>query len=210
MTEQLDESPPDERRRPRSHGITSTGLFFMALLALQFGSQPQLQSQFIDRSVNTTMVVLLTEIVKLLFAIAFMLLEGSLVGCLSTWRPLPSLAVAALPAATYALQNQCIQTAYRNLDPLVFNLVNQTKLLWAAVLTYLILGRRQSSMQVLALSMLFVSAVLISIGQQSEGPREYTERDSALGMFSIIVASALSGVGAAVSELALRSYNRNR
>ncbi|KAF4684324.1 hypothetical protein FOZ60_007985 [Perkinsus olseni] len=129
----------------------------MALLALQFGSQPQLQSQFIDRSVNTTMVVLLTEIVKLLFAIAFMLLEGSLVGCLSTWRPLPSLAVAALPAATYALQNQCIQTAYRNLDPLVFNLVNQTKLLWAA----------------------------------------------------IIVASALSGVGAAVSELALRSYNRN-
>ncbi|KAF4657630.1 hypothetical protein FOL46_007345 [Perkinsus olseni] len=209
MTEQLDESPPDEGRRPRRDGVTSKGLFFMALLALQFGSQPQLQSQFINRSVNTTMVVLLTEIVKLLFAIAFMLLEGSLVGCLSTWRPLPSLAVAALPAATYALQNQCIQTAYRNLDPLVFNLVNQTKLLWAAVLTYLILGRRQSSMQVLALSMLFVSAVLISIGQQSEGPSEYTERDPALGMFSIIVASALSGIGAAVSELALRSYNRN-
>ncbi|KAF4740093.1 hypothetical protein FOZ62_010277 [Perkinsus olseni] len=149
MTEQLYGSPPDEGRRPRGDGITSKGLFFMALLALQFGSQPQLQSQFIDRSVNTTMVVLLTEIVKLLFAIAFMLLEGrgrpcfaplgifglsgSLVGCLSTWRPLPSLAVAALPAATYALQNQCIQTAYRNLDPLVFNLVNQTKLLWAAV-----------------------------------------------------------------------------
>ncbi|EER14068.1 nucleotide-sugar transporter, putative [Perkinsus marinus ATCC 50983] len=181
----------------------------MVLLALQFGGQPHLQAHFIDSSLNATTVVLLVEIFKLMFAVLFMMLEGSIIECIKSWRPLSSLAVAALPAATYAAQNVCIQTAYRNLDPLVFNLVNQTKLLWTAVLTYFLLGRGQSSVQILALSMLFISAVLISIGEQTGLNDEYDEKNLTLGMLAVISASFLSGVGAAITELALRSYHRN-
>ncbi|EER10608.1 conserved hypothetical protein [Perkinsus marinus ATCC 50983] len=172
---------------PRSDGITLKGLFFMVLLALQFGCQPHLQAHFIDNSLNATTVVLLVEIFKLMFAVLFMMLEGSIIECIKSWRPLSSLAVAALPAATYAAQNVCIQTAYRNLDPLVFNLVNQTKLLWTAVLTYFLLGRGQSSVQVLALSMLFMSAVLISIGEQTGLNDEYDEKNLTLGMLAVIL-----------------------
>ncbi|KAF4661200.1 hypothetical protein FOL47_006782 [Perkinsus chesapeaki] len=204
-----DHDEPVKKRRAASESISSKGILFMTLLALQFGSQPLLQAEFIDKSVNTTVVVLFTEVLKFIMAAMFMIFEGSLMSCLGSWRPLPSLAVAALPAVTYAMQNICIQTAYRNLDPLVFNLINQTKLLWAAVLTYLLLGRRQSTIQVIALLMLFVSAVLISLGQSSQSHTDGIEKDTTLGMMAIVAASALSGVGAAISELALRSYNRN-
>ncbi|CAE7785766.1 unnamed protein product [Symbiodinium pilosum] len=51
---------------------------------------------------------------------------------------------AGVPSLTYLLQNLCIQAAYQKLDGLVFNILNQTKMLFTALFVYLILGRRQS------------------------------------------------------------------
>ena len=45
------------------------------------------------------------------------------------WTLGRSLQVAALPASLYAVQNWLAQLAYQNLDPAMFNLLNQTKTL---------------------------------------------------------------------------------
>ncbi|MQL90580.1 hypothetical protein Taro_023175 [Colocasia esculenta] len=42
--------------------------------------------------------------------------------------------------AIYALQNSLLQISYKNLDSLTFSMLNQTKLLFTAFFTYLILG----------------------------------------------------------------------
>jgi solute carrier family 35 (UDP-sugar transporter), member A1/2/3 len=52
-------------------------------------------------------------------------------------------------------------TAYQNLDPLTYNTLNQTKTLSAALWCYLIMGRKQSSVQLFALFLLLLSALVL-------------------------------------------------
>lgn len=56
------------------------------------------------------------------------------------WRLVKALTASGLPAAIYALQNSLLQISYKNLDSLTFSILNQTKLLFTAFFTYLILG----------------------------------------------------------------------
>lgn len=51
--------------------------------------------------------------------------------------------------------------AYQNLDALTFNVLNQTKTLSAALCCYLVMGRRQSGVQVVALMVLLLSALVM-------------------------------------------------
>ncbi|KAF4676703.1 hypothetical protein FOL47_005420 [Perkinsus chesapeaki] len=199
-----DDSPVQRRT-----AISPKGLFYMALLALQYGSQPLITTTFTPRSIPSSAIVTITEIVKFFLAIGLMFAEGSASTALRGWTLRGSFVAAALPAISYSLQNICIQIAFQNLDPLVYNLVNQTKLLSTALLTYLFLGKRQSKQQLIALGMLFVAAVMISVGQATEPPEPASERNARLGLICVLTASALSGVGASISELALQTYSRN-
>jgi hypothetical protein len=56
-----------------------------------------------------------------------------------------------LPALVYAVQNSLTQLAYRHLDGLTFNLLNQTKTLFAALCVYLLMGKGQTPRQMVAL-----------------------------------------------------------
>jgi UDP-sugar transporter A1/2/3 len=71
------------------------------------------------------------------------------------------ISVAGIPAGLYAVQNMAALTAYQNLDALTFNVLNQTKTLSAALCCYLVMGRGQSGMQVLALLLLLMSALVM-------------------------------------------------
>ena len=51
--------------------------------------------------------------------------------------------------------------AYQNLDPLTYNILNQTKTLSAAFCCYIVLGRKQSFLQILSLCILLCSALII-------------------------------------------------
>lgn len=66
--------------------------------------------------------------------------EGSLKKQFNNWSITRSLTASGLPAAIYALQNSLLQISYKNLDSLTFSILNQTKLLFTAFFTYLILG----------------------------------------------------------------------
>jgi UDP-sugar transporter A1/2/3 len=71
------------------------------------------------------------------------------------------ISVAGIPAGLYAVQNMAALTAYQNLDALTFNVLNQTKTLSAALCCYLVMGRGQSGMQVVALLLLLMSALVM-------------------------------------------------
>lgn len=65
--------------------------------------------------------------------------EGSLKKTFSEWTVTGALTASGLPAIIYALQNSLLQIAYKNLDSLTFSMLNQTKILFTAVCTYLLL-----------------------------------------------------------------------
>lgn len=65
--------------------------------------------------------------------------EGSLKKTFSEWTVVGALTASGLPAIIYALQNSLLQIAYKNLDSLTFSMLNQTKILFTAVCTYLLL-----------------------------------------------------------------------
>lgn len=112
-------------------------------------------------------------------------------------------------------------TAYQNLDGLTFNVLNQTKTLSAALCCYVVMGRRQSYVQVLALLLLLLSALvmegIVDVDQMrvvlpesatsttlQSGSRRWTH-----GVGPVLLASFISGLAGALSQRNLQGGGRN-
>lgn len=140
---------------------------------------------------------------------------------LESWTLRGSLEAAAIPAAGYALQNWLSQLAYMNLDSLTFNLLNQTKTLFAALCLYLVMGKKQSRLQLVALSLLLAAALLLnsssSGGDSKAGTRERglltsEAEDSSrlwLGVLPVMAAALMSGLMGAITQRTLQRSGRN-
>lgn len=142
--------------------------------------------------------------------------------------------MAVVPAALYSLQNICALTAYQNLDALTFNVLNQTKTLSAALCCYLVMGRRQSPVQIFALVLLLLAALVMegivnfgrivelfsnttttTVTQDDEIDAEKERAEVKTlhvthGLIPIMVASFISGLAGALSQKNLQaSRGRN-
>ncbi|XP_022133398.1 CMP-sialic acid transporter 5 [Momordica charantia] len=197
------------KKRPKDAAMSAdkmSGRIFLysILLALQYGAQPLISKRFTRREVIVTSSVLTCEIVKVICALSFMAKEGSLKKTFSEWTVVGALTASGLPAIIYALQNSLLQIAYKNLDSLTFSMLNQTKILFTAVCTYLLLRQRQSVQQIGALFLLIVAAVLLSIGEgSSKGPGDGNpDRILFHGIIPVLVASVLSGLASALCQWA--------
>jgi UDP-sugar transporter A1/2/3 len=136
----------------------------MSFLALQFGVQPILVRKYTPQTIVRSSVVLVQELVK--FGIAGTIYfsgtkketrEKDFEGwSIKTW-----IALAGLPAFLYTIQNLAALMAYQNLEALTFNVLNQTKILSAALSCYFVMGKRQSTMQVISLCVLILSTLVI-------------------------------------------------
>ncbi|KAL5207137.1 hypothetical protein ABZP36_031572 [Zizania latifolia] len=177
---------------------------YLALLTLQYGAQPLVSKRFVRQDAIVTSLVLATEVAKVICAVILLVSEGSLKKQFSDWSITRSLTASGLPAAIYALQNSLLQISYKNLDSLTFSILNQTKLLFTAFFTYLILGRKQSPKQILALTLLIVAAVLLSIGESSSKGSSGGNKDYILlyGIIPVTVASVLSGLASSLCQWA--------
>ncbi|WMV31100.1 hypothetical protein MTR67_024485, partial [Solanum verrucosum] len=113
--------------------------FYSLLLTLQYGAQPLISKRFVRREVIVTSSVLTCEAVKVICALVLMAKEGTLKKNYREWTLFGSLTASGLPAAIYALQNSLLQISYKNLDSLTFSILNQTKLFFTALFTYIIL-----------------------------------------------------------------------
>ncbi|KAI3462068.1 hypothetical protein Pfo_018731 [Paulownia fortunei] len=178
--------------------------FFSLLLTLQYGAQPLISKRFTSREVIVTSSVLACEVVKVICALVLLAKDGSLRKLFKNWTLVGSLTASGLPAAIYALQNSLLQISYKNLDSLTFSMLNQTKLFFTALFTYIILRQRQSIQQIGALFLLIIAAVLLSIGEGSSKASSSHNPDEILfyGIVPVLVASVLSGLASALCQWA--------
>jgi len=140
--------------------------------------------------------------------------------------------LAFLPATIYLVQNMCSLLAYQNLDAITYNVLNQTKTLSAAFCCYLLMGKKQSTMQMMSLLVLLSAALVMegvipldgSIflpsywmgGDESNINGNDTADDATLsprhfshGVLPIMAASFLSGLAGAITQKSLQVGNRN-
>uniref|UniRef100_A0A7S0GB08 Sugar phosphate transporter domain-containing protein n=1 Tax=Proboscia inermis TaxID=420281 RepID=A0A7S0GB08_9STRA len=228
--------------------LSPISTMYMILLALQHCIQPRISKKYLDRRINKKSVALVEEVVKMtmgagLFSIGAGYVSRGDVDAISTkakiaeglkgWSFSSSLAVAALPAALYAVQGILTYTSYQHLDPVTFNGLNQTKMLTAALCCYFLLGTVQSAPQICALAMLLISGltfqgtasmiweillrkknhcVRTAIGGDSctvvdnNGPKNYFK----LGIFPCLGATFISGLAGALSQKGLQVVNGGR
>jgi len=175
----------------------------MLLLSLQFGLQPLLTKECVSKEVDKTVFVLALEMTKLLIGITILATSGSLRDEAKRWTLGSSLSCAAVPAFIYAVQNVLIQIAYQNLSGLMFNLINQTKTLFAALFVWLFLGRGQSAMQCVALAMLAAATLVLTLSGGTDA--EQAQNSLTMGIAPIVAASALSGLASALCQRATQA-----
>ncbi|KAF0691702.1 Aste57867_17114 [Aphanomyces stellatus] len=188
------------------------GYMSMFALSLQFGLQPLLNREFAGQVQSKALMVIVCEACKLVLATMTLRMklqrEPTL---LSTWTLAESLKFSGLPACTYAVQNVLIQMSMQNLTPLEFNLINQSKLIWTAVFVYLLLQRRFSFLQCVAMGMLMGASLLLSSGGGDTASVNQVDMDLRFyyGFIPVVTASVLSGLGAAMTQLSLQTQGRD-
>lgn len=188
----------------------------LVLLAAQFGLQPLLAKRLLPKGAFASVILLSSNAMKILISAAVLLLGSNreqLKELARSWTFRDSTLKAGLPSALFAGQGWLIQVGQTHLDSLTFNLLNQTKTLSAALICYLMLGRRQSLMQCFALFLLFLSALLLAKKKATPvTPMEDLARDDHfwLGVVPVLCAVLSSGLTAALTQRALKgSEGRN-
>jgi len=209
-TEAIPPSPTSNKSQP----LGRETIFYMVLLALQFGFQPALTRQYTPSTVCKSSVILVQECIKFCIAFSLLYLSGGIRSARKDWTIYSWISVAGVPAALYAVQNLAALLAYQNLDGLTFNVLNQSKTLSAALCCYLVMGRRQSMMQVIALLVLLLSALvmerIISLDFLFQGRTESSNNKFDLSLFEarhfshgvapVLMASFVSGLAGAISQ----------
>ena len=206
--------------------LSPKALIYMSLLALQFGIQPCLTKKFTSPEIIIPTVIFTQEIVKLLMAIIGISLNTS-----TKWKDVTSgwsiqswLRLALLPATMYLVQSTCSLLAYQNLDAITFNVLNQTKTLSAALCCFLLLGKRQSKLQIVALVLLLLAAMVLegvlpldfkyyvnyfsntkTADSNDTTKFSISSKHVSHGVLPIMLASFLSGLAGAITQKSLQS-----
>jgi solute carrier family 35 (UDP-sugar transporter), member A1/2/3 len=138
------------------------------------------------------------------------------------WSLRSWLAVALVPAALYSIQNLAALSAYQHLDAITYNVINQTKTLSAALCCYLVMGRSQSSVQIVALLLLLLSALVLEgivdirlLFDESTRPQWSTHQTIdtqrlTKGIAPLLLASFISGLAGALSQKNLQATSGGR
>lgn len=204
-------------------GLGKEAIVSMMLLTIQFGFQPLLTAKFIAQNVCRSSIIITTESLKFCLAM-FMLItspaiaqeKGTTISAFQNatkgWSVTSWIKIAFLPAFLYTIQNTLALLAYQNLDGVTFSVLNQTKTISAAVCCFLLMGRKQSKMQVLALILLLVAALIMEHILNldmltSSSPTSFTMEGKHFthGVAPVMGASFLSGLAGAISQMNLQS-----
>lgn len=199
--------------------MSAQGLFYCILLAFQFGLQPKIAKLYQGECVNKSSIVIVTELSKIFIAAVTLQFESENEKrkIISNWTIWNSITIAALPAILYAIQNLTTQYAYMLIDPMTFNLLNQTKTLAAAFWLYIIMGQKQTYLQIFALLLLLVAALiltskeisnfhdLLSIAHINFSVTDISAlKNTSLGIALVLMASMISGVSTALTQKTLQ------
>jgi UDP-sugar transporter A1/2/3 len=128
-----------------------------------------------DKMYHTSTLVLNQEVVKCVVCVVMFAVEQRVTGAANLAQKLSTVIFQrdtlkiAVPAALFTLQNFLIFASLANLDVMTFQVLSQTKLLFAAVFSVWILDRRLSLQQWLALVLLTLGVLCAQLGQGHGG-----------------------------------------
>jgi hypothetical protein len=155
----------DTGKSPSGLKISSTAKVpestFFILLVLQAGCQPLLIKLFMPTTIVRTTAVLGQEGIKFLASILFLGLSGDWQDVFSGWTISGAILAAGIPAGLYVIQNYCNLMATQVLPPVTFVVLNQTKTLSTAWCCFILMGQRQSQVQVMALVLIVFSTLVV-------------------------------------------------
>lgn len=182
----------------------------MAIHAMQFGAQPLLARTCIAPGTPASSLVLGAEFAKIFGCMCMLHVEGRMKDAFKGWSLRGSLLAAGIPGVTYLVQNTCTQIAYQNLDGVVFNILNQSKMVFTALFSFLLVGRRQSPLQCVALVMVMLAGALISVSEKPVFNRSSRDEEAwVLGTVCIVASSMFSGLGSGIVEWTLQKKKRD-
>ena len=121
------------------------------------------------------------------------------------------------------------------MNAVTFNVLNQTKILWSAFACFIFLGEKQSSIQILALVLLVISAVMMTLSSSSPSQEERPAEDenkklwydydqenknnhdqifgspaTCYGLFAVLFASLISGFSGTIIQKTLQRKNKKK
>eukprot|EP01083_Nonionella_stella_P063186 164212_1 len=196
--------------------ITHRGFLAILLVSIQFGIQPFLNEWYLPpRSIKSS-VVMVQECIKLIFCVLGLSINKELKSEISKWNALDSLRVALVPAAIYNIQNLAAFYSYHNLDPLVFNLMNQTKIIWSAIFLKIILNKTPTNRELLSLNMLVAVALMLCYEMRqkeknntNKTPHKSHKKNLTKGLIAMLIATTCSGLAGVLTQRALQNERRN-
>ena len=202
----------NRKRKPSAASNPALAYIYLSLLSLQFGLQPTLNARYTPQGVNKTLIIVIQEFFKCVLAFSMLMSSGHWSQATRGWSLQSYVNHASIPSVLYSLQNYLLLLAYQNLEPVEFNVLNQTKTLSAAVWCYILMGRRQSSVQVASLFMLMIAAVMIEGSVDlssflSGGVVSVPVVDAGRlfrGVLPCLAASGISGLAGAVTQRILQ------
>lgn len=186
--------------------------FYLCALSIQFGVQPLLTKAYAPSGLIRSTFVMAQDLVRFFTCWLTLLLGGTWHLSIQNWSWQGALLAAGIPSVLYMVQNYFTLIAYQALPPVTFNILNQTKTLSAALCCYLILGQKQSALQIMALFLLLLSALVIenivplpwtkpqktdnealNLSPSKQGLKK--EKKIAAGVIPVLIASFISGLG---------------
>ncbi|GAB9464078.1 hypothetical protein Gpo141_00001519 [Globisporangium polare] len=216
MTGAKDESKPTGGPWWRLTPLALKKTLLLGVLSVQIGFQPLLMGWFAKEATNVSLRVGVIELMKFVMALLPLALRGELCPEMKKWSFHNALQTTAAPALIYVLQNYLNQSAVVVLDGVTFNILNQTKIIWTALLVYLMLRRYQSRQQILALTILCAAAVLMTTSSSKPSSKEGGDKANGItdaafftGAYQALIAAILSALAGTIIQRALQNQKRN-
>eukprot|EP00742_Colponemidia_sp_Colp-10_P010414 GILJ01011432.1.p2 GENE.GILJ01011432.1~~GILJ01011432.1.p2 ORF type:complete len:345 (-),score=32.17 GILJ01011432.1:77-1111(-) len=152
--------------------------------------------------------VVIAELLKLCFSCAMCLKQWSAKGLIIRIKAmtLRHHIYIAVPALSYAIQNNLMYFSLSHLDVSTFQVLNQTKFVASALFAALMLQRKPSSLQWIAVVLITCSVSLVEVSNMKQQKTSETQSPAIhqLAALATLLASALSGFASVFVEKMLK------
>jgi len=154
---------------------------------------------------NSQSGVINQELGKLVVSAAALVWGGGLPNLAAAARPTPEALKTAVPALLFLVQNNLQYVAAKYLDPTMFAVLYQLKILATALLSVALLQKQIGCIQWVALAVLIAGTVLVTMDHSKpSGGREHDQKDILPGVVAILGSCFLSGMAGVYFEKLLK------
>eukprot|EP01061_Rhynchopus_euleeides_P034035 TRINITY_DN57720_c0_g1_i1.p1 TRINITY_DN57720_c0_g1~~TRINITY_DN57720_c0_g1_i1.p1 ORF type:complete len:290 (+),score=101.27 TRINITY_DN57720_c0_g1_i1:44-913(+) len=184
--------------------METTDWALLLFVALQVGVQSAAVKRFGSKA-DRCASVLSENLCKLVICLGILPDSG-----LADADPYESAACSLLPAGIYAVAGVLKLRGYENTTGVTFNTMNQTKLVFTAILAYAVLGKVQGTPQLIALCLVLSAAIISARAQAAKAKESKSASDSLVaGVLPCVAAAVLSSFASVSVQYILQNKQRN-